>query len=291
MKFLETAKHLEVKSPTLTIPYLDHELKGKNELELVAKIKHVQLETYTIKSSINESAMEDLKMFHAVDGESMVKSVLESESLVNRQKKLSGLYKELGEISENELLSKWQKTIKKIFPSIKYKKYLTNPFKEGSDLLVRSIIMNSNLIVERSKRGGADFILCGRAVATLIQDSPNFNYNDINTISLSNGNEINSIGNINGRISIFVDNNIAFSDNTIILGRITRENETGVYIVEDTSAREIIETSNWEGSSMIKKILLIERLAFASMEKSHRNFIKFEVAFSRKPLWRKIFNL
>jgi hypothetical protein len=151
--------------------------------------------------------------------------------------------------------------------------------------------MNSNLIAKRSRRSGADFILCGRAVATLIQDSPNFNYNEINTISLSNGNEINSIGNINGRISVFVDNNIAFSDNTIILGRITRENETGVYIVEDTSAREIIETSSWEGPSMIKKILLIERLAFVSMEKSHRNFIKFEVAFSKKPLWRKIFNL
>jgi hypothetical protein len=291
MKFLETAKHLDAKSPTLTIPYLDHELKGENELELVTKIKHVQLETYTIKSSINESAIEDLKVFHAVDGESMVKSVLESESLVSRQKKLSGLYKELGEISENELLSKWQKTIKKIFPSIKYKKYLTNPFKEGSDLLVRSIIINSNLIAERSRRSGADFILCGRAVATLIQDSPNFNYNEINTISLSNGNEINSIGNINGRISVFVDNNIAFSNNTIILGRITRENETGVYIVEDTSGREIIETSSWEGPSMIKKILLIERLAFVSMEKSHRNFIKFEVAFSKKPLWRKFFNL
>jgi hypothetical protein len=291
MNFLETAKHLETNSPTFTIPYLDHELKGEKELELITKIKHVQLETYTIKSSINESAIEDLKVFHAVDGESMVKSVLESESLVQRQKKLSGLYKELGEISENELLSKWKKTIKKIFPSIKYKEYLTNPFKEGSDLLVRSIVMNSNLIAKRSRFSGADFILCGRAVATLIQDSPNFNYNDINTISLSNGNEINSIGNINGRISVFVDNNIAFSDNTILLGRITRDKENGVYIVEDTSAREIIETSSWEGSSMIKKILLIERLAFVSTEKSHRNFIKFDVDFTKKPLWRKILSI
>jgi len=291
MKFLETAKHLDVKTPTLTIPYLDHELKGEKELELITKIKHVQLETYTIKSSINESAIEDLKVFHAVDGESMVKSVLESESLVNRQKKLSGLYKELGEISENELLSKWQKTIKKIFPSIKYKKYLTNPFKEGSDLLVRSIIMNSNLIAARSRRSGADFILCGRAVATLIQDSSSFNYNDINTITLTNGNEINSIGNINDRISVFVDNNIAFSDNTIILGRITRDQEAGVYIVEDSSSKEIVETSNWEESSMIKNTLLIERLSFISMENSHKNFIKFEVVFSRKPLWRKILSI
>jgi len=291
MKFLETAKHLETKNPVVAIPYLDQELTRENELKLVTKIKNVQLQTYTIKSSINESTMEDLKMFHAVDGESMVKSVLESESLVQRQKKLSDLYKELGEISENELLSKWQKTIKKIFPNIKYKKYLTNPFKEGSDLLVRSIIMNSNLIAKRSRRSGADFILCGRAVATLIQDSFNFNYNDTNTISLSNGNEINSIGNINDRISVFVDNNIAFSDNTIILGRITRGQETGVYIVEDTSSREIMETSSWEESSIIKKILLIERLAFISMENSHKNFIKFDVAFSKKPLWRKILSI
>jgi hypothetical protein len=291
MKFLETAKHLETKNPVVTIPYLDQELTGENELKLVTKIKHVQLQTYTIKSSINESTMEDLKMFHAVDGESMVKSVLESESLVQRQKKLSDLYKELGEISENELLSKWQKTIKKIFPNIKYKKYLTNPFKEGSELLVRSIVMNSNLIARRSRRSGADFILCGRAVATLIQDSPNFNYNDTNTISLSNGNEINSIGNINDRISVFVDNNIAFSDNMILLGRITRDQETGVYIVEDTSAREIMETSSWEESSIIKKILLIERLGFISMENSHVNFIKYDVAFSKKPLWRKILSI
>jgi len=291
MKFLETAKHLETKNPVVAIPYLDQELTRENELKLVTKIKNVQLQTYTIKSSINESTMEDLKMFHAVDGESMVKSVLESESLVQRQKKLSDLYKELGEISENELLSKWQKTIKKIFPNIKYKKYLTNPFKEGSDLLVRSIIMNSNLIAKRSRRSGADFILCGRAVATLIQDSFNFNYNDTNTISLSNGNEINSIGNINDRISVFVDNNIAFSDNMILLGRITRDRETGVYIVEDTSSREIMETSSWGESSIIKKILLIEKLAFISMENSHVNFIKYDVAFSKKPLWRKILSI
>jgi hypothetical protein len=291
MKFLETAKHLDAKTPTFTIPYLDQELKGENELKLVTKIKNVQLETYTIKSSINESAIEDLKVFHAVDGESMVKSVLESESLIQRHKKLSGLYKELGGISENELLSKWQKTIKKIFPGIKYKKYLTNPFKEGSDLLIRSIMTNSHLIASRSRRGPADFILCGRAVASLIQDSPNFNYNDTNTITLTNGNEINSIGNINDRISVFVDNNIAFSDNTIILGRITRDQEAGVYLAEDSAAKEIIETSNWEGSSMIKKILLIERLAFVSMENSHKNFIKYEVSFSKKPLWRKILSI
>ena len=291
MKFLETAKHLYAKTPTFTIPYLDQELKGENELKLVTKIKNVQLETYTIKSSINESAIEDLKVFHAVDGESMVKSALESESLIQRHKKLSGLYKELGGISENELLSKWQKTIKKIFPGIKYKKYLTNPFKEGSDLLIRSIMTNSHLIASRSRRGPADFILCGRAVASLIQDSPNFNYNDTNTITLTNGNEINSIGNINDRISVFVDNNIAFSDNTIILGRITRDQEAGVYLAEDSAAKEIIETSNWEGFSMIKNILLIERLAFVSMENSHKNFIKYEVSFSKKPLWRKILSI
>jgi hypothetical protein len=291
MNFLKTAKNLDVKTPTFTIPYLEPEIKGENELKLVTKAKNVQLETYTIKSSINESAMEDLKMFHALDGESMVKSVLESESLIQRHKKLSGLYKELGGISENELLPKWQKTIKKIFPSIKYKKYLTNSFKEGSDLLVRSIMTNSHLIASRSRRGPADFVLCGRAVASLIQDSPSFHYNDTNTINLTNGNQINSIGNINDRISVFVDNNIAFSDNTIILGRITRDQEAGVYIVEDSSSKEIIETSNWEGFSMIKNILLIERLAFVSMEKSHRNFIKFEVSFSKKPLWRKILNL
>jgi hypothetical protein len=43
-----------------------------------------------------------------------------------------------------------------------------------------------------------------------------------------------------------------------------------------------------EGSKMIKTKSLRERLAFVQTENASRNFMKFEVAFTKKPLWRRI---
>jgi hypothetical protein len=77
----------------------------------------------------------------------------------------------------------------------------------------------------------------------------------------------------------------------VIIGRKTQENEPGVYILENKGAREIIETVMIEDNKIIKSKSLHEKLAFVHTKNSSRNFIKFEVEFTKKPLWKKILSI
>ena len=291
MKFLDTAKHSETTSNRNMITYLDFTLDPNNpdypHLKLSKKTKHIELETYQVKSKIDEDTIADLKMFHAVDGEEMIRSVLESESLAQRNKKLLDIYSILGEESADEIMNEWGKILKKIFPKIRYKSYLINNSIEGSELLISNIISRSHLIGVRNRRGHANFIICNGAVGALIQDHLSFVRLENNVYS-NTSNEIRSVGSIGENIEVFINPFQRFTDNTVIIGRKTQEHEPGVYIVENKGAREIIETVMIEDNKIIKSKSLHEKLAFVHTKNSSRNFIKFEVEFKKKPLWRRM---
>jgi hypothetical protein len=293
MDFLETAKNLETGNGHGTITYLDYNLDPNTSdpdyphLKLLTRTKHTQLQMYQVKSRIDEEAIADLKVFHAVDGEAMLNSVLESESLMQRQKKLLDIYSVLSDSTEKEIMSGWKKTLKKIFPKIRYKTYLINDSEEGSRLLIYNILRGSNLIAVRSRRGPGNFIICNGQVGTLIQDLPSFVHLE-NNVYNNTSDKIRSIGSIGGNIEVFINPFQRFTDNNIIVGRKTQDNEPGVYIVENKDSKEIIETPMWEGNKIVKSKLLRERLSFVHTENSGRNFIKFEVEFKKKPLWRRI---
>jgi hypothetical protein len=293
MDFLETAKNLETTHSHGTITYLDFNLdpstsdKDYPHLKLNTKTKHIELQTYQVKSRIDEDVIADLKLFHAVDGEGMVRSVLESESLIQKQKRLLDIYSVLSDATEKEIMTVWEKTLKKIFPKIRYKSYLINDSIEGSRLLIHSILSRSNLIAARSRRGPGNFIICNGHVGTLIQDLPSFVHLE-NNVYNNTSDKIRSIGSIAGNIEVFINPFQRFTDNNIIIGRKTQEHEPGVYIVENKGSKEIMETAMWEESKMIKSKSLREKLAFVDTENASRNFVKFEVEFTKKPLWRRM---
>jgi len=293
MNFLETAKHLESRLDTSVITYLDFNLDPSTEdmdyphLKLSVKNKPIELQTYIVKCNITEETIDDLKLFHSVDGEAMVNSVLESESISNRQRKIMEIYDILGEKSDDEIRSKWKKTVRRIFPKIKYKEYLVNKSTDGSRLLVSNIILRANLIGSRCRRGSGDFVICNGAIGSLIQDHPSFVYSE-NKVYNNTSSEIRSIGTITGNISVFIDPLKRYTDNTVVVGRKTQDNEPGVYIVENKGSREIAEFSSFKESKPVRKKSLLERLAFVSLENAEKNFLKFEVEFTKKPLWRRI---
>jgi hypothetical protein len=290
MKFLETACNLNTDTTTNTILYLDLEDRENNEIKLSTQSEHITLQNFRIAAKFNTSVVQDLKQFHSVDGEAMVMNALESESLANKQKKLSELYHNLADMSDNEILSGWKKTIRGIFPKITFQDYIPITSRSASENLVRNIMVRSYMITSRSLKGSADFILCGRSTASLIQGHSSFVV-DTNNISLSNPQEITSIGTLNGRIMVFVDNNMKFSDNTIIVGRYTKNNEAGVYIVENRGARSIIENSPSLDHPSDKKIYLVEKLSFHATKNAHLNFVKYEVSFTKRPLWKRILGI
>lgn len=311
MNFLETARNLEIKSLTGTIHYLDltdypdyPDTQGKSvdynrstglgteeygTLQLRTFSKFVELQTFRVTSKFNSEMEKDLSFYHGIPSASdMMIPVLENEAAMQRYKKLSDVYNKLGDESEKDILneSKWKRFLVKLFPSLKFPLYTNNDSIEGSKILINSIIIRSNLIATRSGRGPGDFVICSGFTGALIQDHPSFVYNegDLRITSLSG--QIRFIGTIAGRIGVFIDPNKRFEDNTIIVGRRTKETEPGVYIAENKDAKDIQEIL--DPVSFNKTIALTEKLAFVEVGYANRNFLKFEVSFSKKPLWRKI---
>ena len=308
MNFLETACNLDTKTSTGIITYLDFTSYPDNEkpydnwgsrsqgeeygaLSLSTFSKFVELETFRVTSKMNQELEKDLSYFHGVDASSMMIPVLENEAAIQRYKKLSDVYNKLAEESQEEILkeSKWKRFLVKLFPNLKFPLYTNNDSIEGSKILINSIIIRSNLIVTRSGRGPGDFVICSGFTGALIQDHPSFVYNegDLRITSLSG--QIRFIGTIAGRIGVFIDPNKRFEDNTIIVGRRTKENEPGVYIVENKDAKETQEII--DPVSFNKTIAFMEKLAFVGVGNANRNFLKFEVLFTKKPLWRKILSI
>ncbi len=308
MNFLETACNLDTKTSTGIITYLDFTSYPDSEnpydnwgsrsqggeygvLSLSTFSKFVELETFRVTSKMNQELEKDLSYFHGVDASSMMIPVLENEAAIQRYKKLSDVYNKLAEESQEEILkeSKWKRFLVKLFPNLKFPLYTNNDSIEGSKILINSIIIRSNLIVTRSRRGPGDFVICSGFTGALIQDHPSFVYNkgDLRITSLSG--QIRFIGTIAGRIGVFIDPNKRFEDNTIIVGRRTKENEPGVYIVENKDAKETQEII--DPVSFNKTIAFMEKLAFVGVGNANRNFLKFEVLFTKKPLWRKILSI
>lgn len=308
MNFLETACNLDTKNGTGTITYLDFTsypdtqenkanynrstglFPGEYEtLQLSTFSKFVELQTFRVTSKMNSEMEKDLHYYHGIPSASdMMIPVLENEALSQRHKKLSEIYNELGGESQKEILnqSKWKRFLVKLFPNLKFPVYTINDSIEGSKIIVNSIIIRCNLIAARSRRGAGDFVICNGFTGALIQDHPAFVYNEgdlrLNTLSSQN----RFIGTIAGRISVFIDPNKGFQDNTIIIGRRTKETDPGVYIIENKESRKTEEMV--DPVSFNKNITLTERLAFVKVGNSNKNFLKFEVSFTKKPLWRKI---
>lgn len=304
MKFLETAFNKEIKEANTTITYLDtesypidkikdwgsKESDGYETMSIKAFTKFVALESFSVSFSYNMSMERDIENMHGLDLESMMKSVLENESLFNREKRLNEIYNNLGNKSENEIIisSKWRKILLKIFPKMEFPTYIEDTNINGVKKLISSIILRANLIGVKSRRGPGDFIVCNGLIGSLIQDHPSFVFinNEIGGIKNPIGNRL--IGTIGGRILVFVNPNMAFKDTSILIGRITKESQPGVYILENKELKKIDKLENNFSPNGEKKIRLVERLSFVTVGDCSSNFIRFTISLNKKPLWRKI---
>lgn len=307
MDFLDTAFRFKTKQSQAIVRYLDLSISNArdnssdnewgnnsisddnyNSLELKLLEKFIELSTHRVKLSLSEKLSEDLKELHGIEAEQMANSMLLNESILQKHKYLSDLYHNLGKKSEEDLInsSAWRRIIRKIFPRIKFQVYALNHSKEGSNILINSILLRANLIAARSRRGPGDFIICSNSVSSLIQDHTSFVYSGMSGLIYPGG-KIYYVGSIGNKIAVFVDPMKSYKDTSILVGRTTKENEHGVYFIEKEDSEKIESFKN-EADPDKTDIFLSEKMAVVEIGESKRNFIRFEVSFTKKPLWKKI---
>ncbi len=276
------------------IKYLDTELKENTENpEMSLEIPEMKLKIMSkvgalgkrsVSSIVKNSQIEELNEKFGIDINSMTQSVLDNEVSQNLNQDLYERYRTLGERSKDILYTKWQKKLLKYFKNLKITNYIEdNPI--GSRIAIIKILRGSNTIATRSRRGPAKFLVCSSGIASIIQDSPGFVFN--NTGSVVPGGNVQKVGEIAG-ISVFVNPHLKFNDGLVTLGGKTMENDPGVHFVfknpEYSSAvsPETLETIN----RLDIKTAIVEAGLYPE-----NSYINLDFTIGKKPLWKKILKI
>jgi hypothetical protein len=286
MNFTDTAFKISNSNPSGVLFYLDGKTgtdeDGYGTFELETKQKVYQLESYRVSSTLTQGLSSDLSSLHGIDVNEMVVSTLENEAGANNQKLLLSKYYFLSEITRNNELrkSRWNRFLLRFISE----SHFCFHFENYNDM-IKKILFKSNFIGHKTRRGNADFIICPPKYATYIMESPNFVYRETREVSLSSGG-IDFIGTIADKIQVFVDRNSDYSENRVIIGKKTKESESGVYFIQgDKSTEEFTDTMG------DKKITLIYRQAIISPEGSEISFDVIRVSDSKRPFWKKLLSI
>lgn len=143
--------------------------------------------------------------------------------------------------------------------------------------LFSRILAAANVVANRGRRGPANFIVTNANVASAIQDISQFTFAPFtNTVTQNNG-TLYPVGSIAG-MTVYVDQNMMFSDNRILVGRKGGDDEPGLKFMPYMMAESIQTIS--EGT-MSPKIAVKSR--YALVEAGHLPETMYVTFFVKTP--------
>ncbi len=255
-------------------------------LKMVTKSKAFALQRFQVKANLPEQLNKDLLKLHGVDGSEMVKSALDHEMDQTILKNLLSKYDELSEITKKSSYTKWQKIVLRYFPKTIFSHYIDEN-RQGVEKLYSKIISESNKIRVRSRIKPANFIVCGSQIGSIIQDHPGFSYESMGGNIMLQSEIVSHIGIIAGRVQVFVNANQKFNDGSVILGRMTNPQESGVYFIYGD--RE--NATYADPISMKGNLITIQKAAIVSTDGAEKSFSKIHFIVGKRPWWKKLFNI
>jgi len=271
--FSSTAFQKSVDNSTGLYHFLfPEENEGVVNLRVVEKAWN--LETFQCSSRIDSLLVSEIEKLHGIDPKQQFLHILQEEDKISLDRSLKEKYYSLGKNSRLDILSKWKKFLWKKFKIepidyvVDYRKFLVKLF------------LYSNLITTRSRSGNTTFCLVSPKIASLIGDFPGFVFLQHKEI-VSPG-SIYAIGNLNG-IGFYVDPTEAWNNETILMGKVTREGEGGVILLQKD---RILQTTQVDEFSEIMS--LMSRRAVISVGDAEKRFLEIQIKIGKKPLWKKI---
>jgi hypothetical protein len=209
---------------TGTITYLDFEQSATSpgELGLTVNQKIIQLEPQSTSATISDEQVKDLAATH-IDAVGMLKSSLVNEDDQRVTKRIFEKMWNMGHTSYLKSFTLFQKWANKWFG------YMPVQLVKSDEDLIRVIVLHSNRIAVKSRRGPGNFIVVSSEVGARLQDSPNFVFEPLE--GLVSGGTCVKIGTLNGRIEIYVNPYMKYDECKFIIGKTTQSNDPGLYYV------------------------------------------------------------
>lgn len=258
---------------------------------LQAFTKFVEAETYQVAATVTTEQIQDLNRQYGIDVISMVENALVNDISQSINKHILSRAFALGWSNNNEFLAVQGANLNlnlvagsggAAAPSY-IGKDATNeagayPATQDFDLsgsgslenqatvqrrVYSKVLAGGNVVAQRGRRGPANFVVTNLQLATALQDSAQFSWAPMaNTVNQNNG-SLYPIGTVAG-MTVYVDPNMAYSDNRILIGRKGADEEPGLKFMPYLMAESIQTIA--EGT-MAPKIAVKSR--YALVEAGH----------------------
>ncbi len=210
-----------------------------NMMSLNVFTEKVEAKTIQVKGTITREQIQDLKAY-GIDALAQVEAELVNELTQHINRELLDTIFELGEKNYQESLAFEGINLNTHFTTdvnedpAAHKGYVVSYVGGGAETLgtiqrriMTKVLAASNLIAQRGRRGAGTFAVCSASIATALQDCAGFVAYPLSNTVNQNAGSLYPVGAISG-VSIYVDPNMPWSDQRIVVGRKGKDNEPGV---------------------------------------------------------------
>jgi hypothetical protein len=231
-------------------------------MNIQAYTKFIEAETYQVSATVTTEQIQDLNKQFGLDVVSMIENALVNEISQAINKHILSRAFALGWTNNAEFLKVEGATLNFTVDhtqvnALQSPYYLNkvgfteripvNPFADFGSFenmhtiqrrIQSKLIAAGNIIAQRGRRGPANFAVTNLQLATALQDSAQFTFAPMqNTINQSNG-SLYPIGTLAG-MTIYVDPNMTYTDNRILVGRKGEDQEPGLKFMPYLMAESI----------------------------------------------------
>lgn len=287
-EFLDTAFRVKMTSPIGTVTYLemvventsgDSDDPGMGQISLRPMNQVIEAKTYQTASTTSKENITDLEKM-GIDINAQMTSVLDNESYMNMEKQLHNLYRDLGQQSQEKILSKWKKFLRKYFK-------LEFPIYVEPENLVSKILVLAKMIAIKTRRGPGNFIVTSPMLNSIIFDDARTTASSLKAIT--RGSSIYRTGEIGNAVKIFVDPHMKFDNMEVVIGRTTEHGNSGVVMGEYSRNLMSIEDVDAMNFKPTVKFELRDRYAISKIGSTPEDsYITVKFKLGKKPLWRKL---
>jgi len=287
----------EMENPTAGLTYLEMKVEKATDADsydtiaLTPRRKDIVAENFSYELFVkrsDEAKLADL----GIDIIAFRTSVLANDIKSDFAKKCMDKFIELGSANHEAILTKKQLFFRKFFKNIKFPVYIEEETFDSTLSLrkiIAKILLYSNLIASKGRRGPGNFIIVNSALGSVLQDSPSFAFNtdSLSSVKISSSPAIPHCIGILAGLKVYVDPFKRWDDFSFIVGRLGMNADPGVYLCNHTDSYDEYEVNEEES-----RVLLLKRAAIVTIGDDAQNlFYVNEFVFGKKPWWRKLFKL
>jgi hypothetical protein len=239
---------------------------GTNEIGITTEVKHVELQTYQVKSTMSSEQEQDLAAI-GIDAAGMLRSALENEAIQGQDKQIYKKMKLLGYESNRKLWTKIQTIANKWVEYVP----MTDISKKGS--LLKRINLLRNQIATTARTGRANFVIISPGLLQYFIEDDGFKVSEHD--SSTQVGLVYKCGTYRDELDVLVNPSISWTDKRVVIGRSTTSMGEGIFLVEHSEGDVFDRSERVNSASLTPEVetILRNRYALVHTENAAKNYI------------------